>query len=177
MRSDVINIISKKDAYLTAVSAVTGAKTVYTEDEKTSLVKIYQENAEIKFGFADELLLRLIIVLDTAQDKADPMSSPFAGDLSENDRDALTALWELYKKGKQSPKEIEPVKTAALSKNVSKPLALALARAALDVLVDQTDISPYREDIGALADLLKNAEDDTFSDASNFLIRVRGRVQ
>ena len=167
MKTNVISTINSKSDYLTALEAITGEKQSFTEEEKDKLLAIYADNAKNKFGFEDETLLRAVLALDV----------PAVNLLDKADADALAALCGLCADWEPDTEKAGPVKAAALSGDVSAPLTLAMARAALDALVGQQDISPYREDIKALAEFLKDADEDAFSDASAFLIRVRERVR
>lgn len=167
MKNDILFAIKDKSDYMAVLEAVSGAKTSFTEEEKASLLAIYIEIAAKQLGFAGETLVKAILDLDV----------PGANLLDRADADALTALRELYMSWEPDAEKAREVKTAALSGDVSEPLALALARAALDILAGLSDIAPYREDINALAEFLGKAEKETFADASVFLIRVRERVR
>lgn len=167
MKINVLPTIDDKTDYMTALEAVTGAKTSFTEEEKAKLLDIYVKNAERGFGFEGETLVKAVLALDV----------PGVNLLDKDDADALTTLCELCKDWEPDTEMAEAAKTAVLSGTVSGSLSLALARAALDALADQKDITPYREDIKALAEFLKDADGDAFSDASVFLVRVRERVR
>lgn len=167
MKTDVFSIINSKTDYLAALEAVTGEKTAFTKDEKAKLLEIYADTARNKFGFEDGVLVKAVLALDV----------PGANLLDKADADALTALAGLCADWTPDAKKAGPVKDAALSGDVSRPLDLALARAALDAYAGQKDLAPYREDIKALAEFLKDADEDAFGDASMFLIRVRERVR
>lgn len=162
-----IGTISSKEDYLTVLEAVTGEKTVFTEQEAMKLMTIYLDNAESKFGFADEILVKAVMALDVHG----------ANLLDKADADALAALSQLCADWEPKPEKANAAKTAALAGDVSAPLALALARASLDAYASQPDIVPYREDIATLAEALKQADEATFSAASAFLIRVHERVR
>ena len=177
MNIRILGSIGGKNDYLTVLEAVSGTKTSFTEEEKAKLLTIYSENAESGFGFADESLSKMMLVLDTAPDKNAPGTSPLAGELGGADLDALSSLTALCGNWEGKPELAVDAKSAALNGAVSKPLSLALARAALDALASQKDITPYREDITVLTSLLGQAEDKAFEDASKFLIRVRERVR
>lgn len=177
MKNDILSSVLIKNDYLTIMEAVTGAKTSFTQEEKTHLLNIYLENAATAFGVRDATLLKLLAVLDTAPDKAAPETSPLAGDLDAADIAALTNLITLCKDWNPTPEKAQAVKATALGGGTSAILAQALARAALDVYAGRSDITPYQEDINTLAAFLKQADEETFSDASTFLIRVRGRCR
>ena len=66
-------------------------------------------------------------------------------------------------------------KNAALAGEMDEGLALALARAALDVLAGRRDITKYREDISALIAFLDTADESKFYQASMFLWGVRAK--
>lgn len=167
MKNDILFTLNDKSDYMTVLEAVSGAKTSFTEEEKANLLSIYTGSAAKQLGFAGETLVKAILALDV----------PGANLLNQADADALSALCELYKSLEPDAEKAREVKTAALSGDVSEPLALALARAALDILAGLSDIAPYREDINALAEFLGKAEKETFAEASVFLIRVRERVR
>lgn len=167
MKADALSNIDKKTDYLMTLDAVTGAKTSFTDQEKSDLLAVYADNAKNKFGFEDETLVKAVLDLDVTGVNL----------LDKADADALSDLCELYKDWEPKPEKAAAVKGSALSGDVSQPLALALARAALDTYAGQSDIAPYREEIKALAELLKGADEGSFADASAFLIRVCERVR
>lgn len=167
MRNSILVNTWELDKYQMVLDAATGKKTDFTEEEKAKVLAIYTERAKITFGFDDEVLLKSVLSLDV----------PGANLLDKADADALDVLCELYKDWEQKPEKALAAKNVALSGDVSEALSLALVRAALDTLAGQTDIAPYREDIEALAEYLKQAGEDIFSDVSAFLVRVRERVR
>lgn len=167
MKTDVLSNVDKKADYLMTLDAVTGTKESFTDQEKLDLLAVYEDNAKNKFGFDNETLVKAVLVMDV----------PGASLLDKTDIDAMSALCELYKDWESKPERAETVKDAALSGDVSQPLALALARAALDTYAGQSDLVQYREEIKALSKFLGLAEDAAFEDASVFLIRVRERVR
>lgn len=177
MTSDMIHTINSKTDYLAMVKAVTGLKTSFTQDEEARLFAVYQDRAEKKFGFTNETLLRLLMVLDTAPDKTTPAGSPLAGALNKTDLDGFAALCGLHTDLEQEPEKARTIKGAALAGDVSGPLALALARAALDTYAEQRDLTPYRKDIEELVEFLKGADEASFTDACAFLVRVWERVR
>lgn len=179
MKNDILTTIENKADYKLVLEALTGEKTTFTEEEKAKLLEIYHDSAVQKFGFDDDTLVRALLVLDTAPENG-PDSSPFAGLLDQGTLSALAALTALetgWRKATQDPAPALAAKTTALEGGGSAPLNLALARAALDALAGQADLTPYRADITALADFLNGAGDETFTDASRFLVRVRERVR
>lgn len=167
MKGNILDTIYSKNDYMTALEAVIGEKQSYTEDEKAKLLEIYADNAKNKMGFGDEIMVKAVLALDV----------PGANLLDKADADALVSLRELCADWERDPEKANAVKDAALAGDVSKPLALAMARAALDALAGQKDTAVYREDIAALAEFLKSAEEETFAEASRFLLRVRERVR
>lgn len=177
MRNHILTSIEDKNSYLAVVDAVGGEKKAFTDEEKTQLLAVYADKASNKFGFSEESLLKLLIVMDTAQEKGVPDTSALAEEVSREDFSALCALCALYMDWEQKPELALKVKKAALDMDVSNPLALALARAALDALAAKRDISLYREDIIELSAFLRQADSDAFADASRFLLRVQERAQ
>ena len=167
MNSGILNQIGNKDDYMKVIEAALGVKTDFTEADMAGLLAIYQETSEGSFGFTDKTLVKAILAMEV----------PGANLLDKPDADALAALSDLCKDREPNPEKAATVKDFALSGDVSQPLALALARAALDAYAGQRDLTPFREDIKALAEFLKCADEDAFSDASMFLLRVRERVQ
>lgn len=158
---DMINTIREKDDYFTVLDAVSGEKTEFTADESQKLLDIYTKNGKRLFGFENEALVKAVLAL----------LMPGTSLLDKADADALAILCELIKN--EGPDKANAVKAAALSGDVSAPLALAMARAALDAYAGQKDLAPYREDIRALADVLRGADEAAFADACVFLIHVR----
>lgn len=175
MNNKFIANISDKNEYVTVMEAVTGTKRSFTDAEKEKLRQIYINEAETNFGFANEELVKLLLVLDTAQDKTDPAGSPMADGLDKTSLDALGILAALHGSRIKKPELALAAKTAALNGDVSELLALALARAALDTLSVQQDIAAYREDINGLIELLNRADNEMFQQASMFLHHVRNR--
>ena len=167
MKNDIWTAVENKSCYLAVLEAVTGVKTGFTKEEKSQLLAVYADHAKNKYGFSDTDLVKALLALDV----------PGANLLGKADNSALTALSELCRDWEPDAEKAGTVKAAALAGNVSQPLALALARAALDAYAGQRDLTPFREDIKALAEFLKCADEDAFSDASMFLLRVRERVQ
>lgn len=167
MKTDILSIINKKSDYMMALDVATGAKTSFTDQEKSELLAVYADNAKNKFGFDDETLVKAVLALD----------APGANLLDKPDAAALAALSDLCKDWELKPEKAAAVKDSALSEDVSQPLALALARAALDAYAGQNDLTEYREEIKALSAFLSLADEKMFSDASAFLIRVRERVR
>lgn len=167
MKNDILFTVNDKSDYMAVLEAVSGAKTSFTEEEKASLLAIYIGSAEKQLGFAGGTLVKAILALDV----------PGANLLDKADADALAALSELCKEWEPKPEKAATVKDSALSGDVSQPLALALARAALDAYAGQSDLTEYREEIKALSEFLRLADEEMFSDASAFLIRVRERVR
>lgn len=177
MRNNILNSIDDLDSYMVVLEAVTGSKKDFTAEETARLVAIYLDNAENKFGIMGDGLVKMLLVLDTAAEKGRPETSSLSGVLSKADLDALGALAALYEDWTQNPEQGRKARNAALAEGVDEVLRLALARAALDALAGQKDIAAYREDIAALAEFLKSAEEETFANASRFLLRVRERVR
>lgn len=177
MRNNVLTSIDDLNDYMAVLEAITGTKQDFTEEETGRLIAIYEDEAENKFGFTGSKLVKMLLVLDTAAEKGRPDTSSLFGILDMSDRSALGALTTLCGDWEQKPGPALAAKTASLTEGINESLALALARAALDVLAGQNDIAPYREDIAALAEFLKNAGEETFANASRFLLRVRERVR
>lgn len=177
MRNTVLNSLNDLNNYMTVLDAITGTKQDFSEEETAQLLAIYEDDAENKFGFTGNELVKMLLVLDTAAEKGKPDTSSLFGILDTSDLSALAVLTALCVDWEQKPEPALTAKSAALCESVSEPLALALARAALDVLAGQNDIAAYREDIAALAEFLKNAGEETFTNASKFLIHVRDRVR
>lgn len=167
MNSGILNQIGNKDDYMKVIEAALGVKTDFTEAEKAGLLAIYQETSEGSFGFTDKTLVKAILAMEV----------PGANLLDKPDADALAALSDLCKDWEPNPEKAATVKDFALSGDVSQPLALALARAALDAYAGQNNLTEYREEIKALSAFLSLADEKMFSDASAFLIRVRERVR
>lgn len=167
MKEHMLSSIREKADYLALAEAVTGEKTVFTKEEKAKLLEIYAENATNRFGFENAVLVRAVLALDV----------PGANLLDKADADALSTLCTLFEGWDQKPERAGAVRTAALNGDVSEPMALAMARAALDTYAMQKDLVPYREDIRALTEFLRGAEEDAFSEGCAFLVRVRERVR
>lgn len=162
-----IGTIDKKEDYMTVLEALMGEKTEFTPEEAGKLLEIYQEDAKNKFGIADETLVKAVLALDV----------PGANLLDKADADALAVLAELCRDWTPGPEKISAVKAAAMAGGASQPMALAMARAALDAYACQSDIGPYREEIRALAGVVGQADEDSFAAACNFLVRVRERAR
>lgn len=179
MKSNILDWVDEKENYMAVMDAIVGTEKHYTDEDKKQMLDIYAKRAVDLFGFTDQVLLKALIILDTAQGpgKTEPRESPVKDMVSREDLDGLSALCDLYADWQPDLNKAEAVKTNALSGDMSETLALALARAALDVYAGQKDLANYREDIAALAGMLKGADEAAFSDASAFLIRVRERVR
>lgn len=167
MSNLILSSIGRKDDYLMALEAVTEEKTEFSQEDSEKLLTIYRENAKNNFGFDDEIMVKAALALDI----------PRANLLDKTNAAALAILCELCKDWEPKPENASAVKDAALSGDVAMPLSLAMARAALDAYAGQDDLDPYREEIKALAEFLKQADKEAFYDASVFLIRVRERVR
>lgn len=167
MKSNEISTTVSKSDYLTVLEAVTREKTSFTGEEKARLLTVYADSAKIKYGFENETLVKAILALDV----------PGANLLNETDSKALETLRQLCGDWSPDAEKAATVKDAAMNGDASEPLKLAAARAALDAYANQSDLSPYRDEIKDLAGLLKQADEAAFSDASVFLIRVRERVR
>lgn len=167
MKSNILIRVDNKTDYMTVLEAVTGGKTEFTADEKTRLLEIYLDSAKNKFGVEDKTLVKAILAMDV----------PGANLLEEADAGALDVLCALCRDWEPDVEKAKAAKTTALDGNVSAPLSMSLARAALDAYAGQNDISSYREEVVALSEFLGQVEDKEFEEASVFLIRVRERVQ
>lgn len=167
MRNSVLQYINNIEDYKTVIDAITGEKQEFAEEEASNLLAIYAKGAVNMFGFEAEVLVKAVLALDV----------PGANLLDKSDAGALTALSELCKDWEPTLEKAATVKEIALSGDVSAPLSLALARAALDTYASQSDLAKYREEIKALSEFLKLADEEMFSDACAFLIRVRERVR
>lgn len=176
MKNEIMAAIDGKKDYIMTMDAITGTKREFTQEETESLLKIYEDNGERAFGFSDKELVKMVLVMDTAAGDG-PDSSTMKDLLGGADLEGLCALTALCGDRGRRPELALKVKDAALSDGVNDKLALAMARAALDVLAAQNDITPYREDINALAAFLKQAGEDAFADASRFLVRVMERAR
>lgn len=181
MNNVILNAIENKGDYMAVLEAVTGMKKQFTDEETNKLLKIYEDNADRSFGLQDKKAVRTILVLDTADMGVEnPMSSaPLAALLNKVDLDALDSLIALYRADqKQKPelamqmKDMILIKDAVQTNGMTNWLALSMARAALDILAGQRDITLYREDIKWLVEFLKQADENEFHDASCFLPRV-----
>lgn len=167
MKLNVLPEIKNKADFMVTLEAVSGEKTSFAAEEKERLLAVYMNSAADKFGFAGETLVKAVLALDV----------PGANLLDEADAGALDVLCALCRDWEPDPLKAAAVKAAALSGDVSQPLALALARAALDAYTGQSNISSYRDEVIALSKFLGQVEDKEFEDASVFLFRVRERVQ
>lgn len=167
MRNSILITINDRTDYLTTLEAVTGDKTEFSTEEAGTLLNIYRKDAAQRLGFTDETLVKAVLALDV----------PGVNLLDSHDADALADLCELCADWRTKPEKAAAVKDAALTGNVSAPLTLAMARAALDAYAGQSDIAHYRDEIKDLADRLRQADEEAFSDASAFLIRVREYVR
>lgn len=168
MRNDILAGISDLNDYKMVVEAVTGEKKTFTVEESEKLLAVYEDCAERIMGITDQTLAKAVLALDV----------PGANLLDRADGDALAALCGLYKGREGILEKAEIIKELALCGDVSGPLALVLARAALDTYIEQSDIAAHRNEIKELADFLKDAADESkFGSASAFLIRVRKSVR
>lgn len=167
MKNIILPSVKDRTDYLTVLEAVTEEKTEFTPEEAKNLLDIYMKDADQKLGFANETLVKSVLAMDV----------PTVNLLDEADADALIALSDLCADWEPNVEKAGTVKAAALSGDVSQPLALVLARAALDAYAGQNDITAYREDIVSLTKFLKQAEDKAFEDASKFLLRARERAR
>lgn len=176
MKTDILSCIDVIENYNSILDATTGVKQEFTKEETENLLRLYKENGKRAFGFDDEFLVKMMLVMDTAV--GDSLDSSTMKDMMDKaDLDGLGALFTLCKNHGRRPEPALKVKAAVLSGGMNEKLSLAMARAALDVLVGQNDITPYREDINALAAFLKQAGEDAFADASRFLLRVMERAR
>lgn len=176
MKNEMLSAITSQKDYMAVADAIIGAKQNFSGEETENLLRIYMENGKRAFGFDDEFLVKMMLVMDTAAGDG-PESSPMKDLLDKADLEGLGALHALCRDRGRRPEPALKVKDTVLSGGVNEKLSLAMARAALDVLVGQNDITPYREDINALAAFLKQAGEDAFADASRFLVRVMERAR
>lgn len=177
MNEAILTGISEKDDYLTVAGAITGAKQKFTDEEAEKLLAVYEQKMADAFGVSDKTLVKMFMVLDTAdRDSEEPVkSAPLLGVLDEADRAGLTILVGLYLDGHRTPALAIQAKDAALAGDLDQGLALALARAALDALAGRRDIASYREDVSALIAFLGEADEGKFYQASVFLWGVRAK--
>lgn len=175
MKSTILESIPEKADYLNVAEAVTGGKTEYTEEEEAQLLAVYEDKMAAAYGLTDKTLVKLFLVLDTADSEGEVKDAPLAHLLSEADQNGLVILVELCRNRNSTPALAIQAKTAALAGEMDQGLALALARAALDSLAGRRDIKTYREDINALLDFLGGADESKFYQASMFLWGVRAK--
>lgn len=177
MRNIILENTGDHNEYIAVMDAVSGLKEDFSQEDVENLTKIYRKYYNKISEPNLDGLIRLLLVLDTAADGTQPESSPLFGNLDGTEANAMRALYNVCKDWEPNAEQAAAAKTAALSGDVSEPLALALARAALDVYAGQKDFTAFREDIKPLANLLKQADEADFSDASLLLIQVRERVR
>lgn len=177
MNKTILTNISEKDDYLNVAEAVTGGKTEYTAEETAQLLAVYEEKMTAVYGLSDKAMVKLFLVLDTADQEAkEPMkTAPLLNLASEVDQNGMAVLVELCRNRNSTPELAIQAKNAALAGEMDQGLALALARAALDSLAGRRDLKTYRADINALLDFLGGADADKFYQASMFLWEVRAK--
>lgn len=177
MNETILTNIQKKDDYMSVAEAVTGTKTEYTAEEAEQLLAVYKQKMADAYGLRDETLVKLFMVVDTADRDSEESveTASLTGLLDEADRNGLAVLEKLCRDGYNTPELAIQAKTAALAGEIDEGLALALARAALDALAGRRDIKDYRADINALIAFLREASEYKFYQASMFLRGVRAK--
>lgn len=175
MNKTILINIPERDDYLTVAEAVMGKKMEYTAEETAQLLAVYEKKMTAAYGLSDEALVKLFLVLDTADRDGDVKDAPLLNLAGEVDQNGLTVLVELCRSRNGSPELAVQAKNAALAGEMDQGLALALARAALDSLAGRRDIKAYRADINALLDFLGGADESKFYQASMFLWGVRAK--
>ncbi len=175
MSVTILGNIQKKEDYLAVAEATTGRKAEYTAEETEQLLAVYEEKMKVSYGLTDKALVKLFLVMDTADRDGDVKAAPLLNLAEEADQNGLTVLAELCRDRSGNANLAIQAKTAALAGEMDQGLALALARAALDSLAGRRDIKTYREDINALLDFLGGADESKFYQASMFLWGVRAK--
>lgn len=175
MNKTILASINGKDDYLNVAEAVTGTKQEHTAEEAAQLLAVYEDKMDTAYGLSDKALVKLFLVLDTADRDGDVKDAPLLNLAEEADQNGLTVLAELCRDRSGAPELAVQAKNAALAGDLDQGLALALARAALDSLAGRRDIKTYRADINALLDFLGGADADKFYQASMFLWGVRAK--
>lgn len=177
MANIILTNVHEKNDYMNVAKAVTGGKTEYTAEEAAQLLAVYEEKMATTYALSDKGLVKLFMVMDTADRDSEESveTAPLASLLGETDRNGLAALVALCRDRTDNAKLAVDAKEAALAREMDQGLALALARAALDVLAGRRDITKYREDISALIAFLDTADESKFYQASMFLWGVRAK--
>lgn len=175
MNETILTSIHDKGDYLSVAEAVTGGKTEYTAEEAAQLLAVYEDKMAAAFGLNDKAMVKLFLVLDTADRDGDVKDAPLLNLAGEADQNGLTVLAEMCRDRSGAPELAVQAKNAALAGEMDEGLALALARAALDALAGRRDITKYREDISALIAFLGTADENKFYQASMFLWGVRAK--
>lgn len=179
MKNDVLISIEEKNEYLIAAQAVSGVKDSFTAEEKAALLSAYRKYVENWFGAGDDTAAESLLALDTAKEKGKPATSALAEELGGDALAALALLTDVAaaRAWDRDAEKARQAKQLALAGGLPQTLALALARAALDVMAVQEDVTAYREDIEELAEHLKTVEDKDFANAGRFLSGVRARCE
>lgn len=176
MSKEILGYIDDKNTYLIVEKALANGKTDFTEEEIAGLLKAYRKYLSEWRSIRDESLLKMILVLDTANPTGDKpiANAPLAHLLSETDQAGLEALEAL--RATDGGKIQTTLDAAKLVSNteISPVLGLALARAILDALAQRKDVSKYRDTVESMTEILRNADEDVFSQTSRFLVMTRG---
>ena len=175
MNDTILMNVYEKNDYIRVAEAVTRAKKEFTEEDVERLLTVYEQKMEDTYGLSDKALVKLFMVLNTADWDGDVKDAPLLNLAGEADQNGLTVLAELCRDRSGNANLAIQAKTAALAGEMDQGLALALARAALDSLAGRRDIKTYREDINALLDFLGGADESKFYQASMFLWGVRAK--
>lgn len=176
MSKEILSYIEDKNTYLIAEEALAGSKTDFTEEEIAGLLKAYSKYLSEWRSIRDESLLKMILVLDTARPTDDKpiANAPLAHLLSEADQAGLEALAALRTNdGDEIRATLDAVKLVS-NTEMSQVLSLALARVILDDLAQRKDVSKYRDTVESMTEILRNADEDVFSQTSRFLVITRG---
>ncbi len=175
MNDSILTSIKEKADYLSVAEAVTGTKQEYSEEDVAQLLAVYEEKMKVAYGLTDKAMVKLFLVLDTADRDGDVKDAPLLNLAGEADQNGLTVLAEMCRDHSGAPELAVQAKNAALAGDMDQGLALALARAALDSLAGRRDLKAYRADINALLDFLGGADESKFYQASMFLWGVRAK--
>ena len=141
MNDTILMNVYEKNDYIRVAEAVTRAKKEFTEEDVERLLTVYEQKMEDTYGLSDKALVKLFMVLNTADWDGDVKDAPLLNLAGEADQNGLTVLAELCRDRSGAPELAVQAKNAALAGEMDEGLALAVE-------------NPEPEDGGLLAQVM-----------------------
>ena len=95
MNDTILMNVYEKNDYIRVAEAVTRAKKEFTEEDVERLLTVYEQKMEDTYGLSDKALVKLFMVLNTADWDGDVKDAPLLNLAGEADQNGLTVLAEL----------------------------------------------------------------------------------